>query len=191
MPDVRCNRADWLVRLLTLDRQPVHDGEDFLDAVVDHLYDGLHWCRDRGASMGWLRVEGIWHEEKDGTGVAKCGRAIPAGVIVRQKFPSGAVPCPACTKGVAKQQSASRRTASAGGSRPRPKVCDDCGKARAPGINLCQQCAEARGYRKCVSCSRLYLPTRKRQRSCGQCSKSGSSVRAVSGGLPSLGKRAK
>ena len=138
----------------------------------------------------WLRIKGMWHEAEGDSLKAKCGLTAPKGSMPRIQF-QPIIPCRACRRKVAKNTDGSSGEKGQKSQKPPPKPCVACGGTRAKFLKLCNKCAEAKGYRKCVTCSHPYLPTRKRQRTCGKCSTSGTSVWTVSGGLPSLGRRAR
>ena len=83
------------------------------------------------------------------------------------------------------------------GATTRPP-CANCGmKPRRGDMSVCKECALTNDYRECMECKRLFKPPNRKSRTakCHACRggsrrkpPSGTSVRTVSGGLPSLGK---
>lgn len=154
----------------------------------------------------WFKSGEIWHRKVPGASRFACGMR-STHVNNPSKPPGPEFKCAACAGRHRGPGGAGVSDAQTGTDNPVPKEkkkrtrpkCRQCGKNAQKGIRLCPTCAVAEGFRKCTTCTGVITPKRDgdRRRKCDKCKEKSAwnanygeiSVRAVSGGLPTLGKR--
>jgi hypothetical protein len=139
------------------------------------------------APISWASIDGLWHVQSLDSMKALCGRTIEATANFQPRLPMAGHACPGCSKRRAIASGTQVTSAKRGQKLRGTKPCNDCGASAEKELGFCGPCAKAKGGRRCSTCTRLYLPSRPRQRSCGKCRRAW--VRIVSGGLPGLGRR--
>ena len=139
------------------------------------------------APISWASIDGLWHVQSVDSTKALCGRTIESTANFQPRLPKAGHACPGCSKRRAIASGTQVTSAKRGQKLRGAKPCNACGAPAEKMLGFCEPCAKAKGSRRCSTCTRLYLPSRPRQRNCGKCGRAG--VRIVSGGLPGLGRR--
>lgn len=146
----------------------------------------------------WFFIDGQWHFKHRLTGKFVCGNEGRYEGRAKRS-PPVEERCPVCLVSVPKRSTnrLGGRARASSKSKKAQWQCTECGAKRPQDIPYCKSCAQERGYRKCRVCDNLFareVPLRGGV--CASCRTYGrkkapgseSSLRTLSGGLPSLGK---